>query len=124
MKKENRCTWVTEDPTYIAYHDHEWGRPVHDDQKLFEMLSLEGAQAGLSWLTILKRRENYRAAFDNFDPETVSKYKEEKIQALLQDEGIIRNKLKVRSVVTNAQVFLNVQQEYGSFDKYIWQFVD
>ncbi|HLR41362.1 MAG TPA: DNA-3-methyladenine glycosylase I [Virgibacillus sp.] len=118
----HRCAWVTDDPLYITYHDHEWGKPVHEDRKLFEMLSLEGAQAGLSWITILKRRENYRAAFDNFDPEIVSNYNEDKIQALLLDEGIIRNKLKVRSVVTNAQAFLKVQLEYGSFDQYIWQF--
>lgn len=120
---QSRCAWVIEDPIYIEYHDNEWGKPAHDDQKLFEVICLEGAQAGLSWLTILKRRENYRAAFDNFDSEIVCTYNEGKIQALLQDDGIIRNKLKVRSVITNAQAFLKVQQEFSSFDKYVWQFV-
>ncbi|GAB3046048.1 DNA-3-methyladenine glycosylase I [Virgibacillus ainsalahensis] len=119
-----RCEWVTEDPIYIKYHDHEWGRATHDDRMLFEMLSLEGAQAGLSWITILKRRENYREAFDYFDPVAVSAYGEQKIEELLQNEGIIRNKLKIRSVITNAQSFLKVQEEFGSFDRYIWQFVD
>lgn len=119
-----RCEWATSDQVYIEYHDHEWGRPTHDEQELFEMLSLEGAQAGLSWITILKRRENYRSAFDDFDPKQVSSYDEDKINELLQDEGIIRNKLKVRSVITNAQAFLNIQEEFGTFDSYIWQFVD
>ncbi|MFD1172287.1 DNA-3-methyladenine glycosylase I [Oceanobacillus picturae] len=118
-----RCGWVTEDPLYVAYHDEEWGVPVEDDRKLFEMLCLEGAQAGLSWITILRRRENYRKAFDNFQPEVVSKYDEKKIEQLLSDEGIIRNKLKVRSVITNAQAFLRVKEEFGSFQSYIWQFV-
>ncbi|WP_099156573.1 DNA-3-methyladenine glycosylase I [Virgibacillus ndiopensis] len=122
MKK--RCDWVTDDPLYVDYHDHEWGKPIHNDQQLFEMLCLEGAQAGLSWITILRRRENYRAAFDNFDPKIVSNYDEEKVKGLLQDEGIIRNKLKVRSVITNALAFLKVQHEFGTFDEYIWQFVD
>ncbi|UJL46897.1 DNA-3-methyladenine glycosylase I [Virgibacillus sp. NKC19-16] len=121
---KQRCAWVTADQVYIDYHDYEWGRPTHDDQKLFEMLSLEGAQAGLSWITILKRRGNYRKAFDGFDPKVVSEYGEDKIAELLQDEGIIRNKLKVRSVVTNAQAFLKVQEEFGSFEAYIWQFVE
>jgi len=119
-----RCTWVTDDPIYIAYHDEEWGRPVHDDRKLFEMLTLEGAQAGLSWITILKRRANYRNAFDGFAPELVSEYDELKIDHLMNNEGIIRNRRKIESVVTNAKAFLQVQQEYGSFDAYIWQFVD
>lgn len=122
MKK--RCEWATSDPIYIDYHDQEWGKPTHDDQELFELLCLEGAQAGLSWITILKRRENYRKAFDNFDPKVVQGYSEEKIQEILQDAGIIRNKLKVRSVVTNAKAFLQVQEEFGSFDAYIWDFVD
>ncbi|MFD2627297.1 DNA-3-methyladenine glycosylase I [Oceanobacillus kapialis] len=122
MEKE-RCAWVTDDPLYIAYHDEEWGVPVTDDRKLFEMLCLEGAQAGLSWITILKRRDNYRKAFDNFQPEIVSKYSEEKVEKLLANEGIIRNKLKVRSVITNAQAFLQVKEEFGSFQSYIWQFV-
>lgn len=122
--ESNRCAWVTSDPVYVEYHDHEWGVPTQDDRNLFEMLSLEGAQAGLSWITILKRRSNYREAFDRFDPEIVSKYGEDKINELLENEGIIRNKLKVRSVITNAQAFLQVQREFGSFAAYIWQFVN
>jgi DNA-3-methyladenine glycosylase I len=119
-----RCAWATKDPLYMDYHDEEWGTPVHDDGKLFEFLILEGAQAGLSWITILKKRENYRKAFDGFDPKKVANYKEKKIQSLLKDEGIIRNQLKIRSAVTNAQLFLNIQKEYGSFDRYIWSFVN
>ncbi|MEM6284243.1 MAG: DNA-3-methyladenine glycosylase I [Chloroflexota bacterium] len=120
-----RCAWVTEDPLYITYHDEEWGVPVRgDDVKLFEMLTLEGAQAGLSWITVLKRREGYRKAFDAFDPEKVAHYDDEKIAALLQNPGIIRNKLKVRGTVKNAQAFLRVQQEFGSFSDYVWSFVD
>lgn len=119
-----RCDWVGDDPLYIAYHDEEWGVPVHDDRKLFEMLILEGAQAGLSWSTILNKRDNYRAAFDNFDPRKVAAYGEEKITALLDNPGIVRNRLKVRSAVQNAQSFLRIQEEFGSFDAYIWQFVD
>ncbi|GAA0419945.1 MAG: DNA-3-methyladenine glycosylase I [Bacillota bacterium] len=118
-----RCEWVTDDDIYIHYHDNEWGKPVYDDKKLFEMLSLEGAQAGLSWITILKRRENYLAAFDEFDPVKVSAYNESKINDLIENEGIIRNKRKVNSVVTNAQAFLEVQKEFGSFSNYIWSFV-
>lgn len=121
--EKKRCAWVTDDPLYIKYHDEEWGRPVHDDCKLFEMLTLEGAQAGLSWITVLKRRENYRKAFDGFDPEIISQYDPRKIDKLLNNEGIIRNRRKIASVVTNAKAFLNVQKEYGSFDAYIWQFV-
>jgi DNA-3-methyladenine glycosylase I len=124
MSKPVRCEWVGEIPIFEDYHDKEWGRPVHDDRKLFEMLILEGAQAGLSWLTILKRRESYREAFDNFDPYKVATYNEEKIQELLANEGIIRNKLKVNAAVTNAQAFLKVVEEYGSFDKFIWDYVD
>ncbi|RYG74266.1 DNA-3-methyladenine glycosylase I [Lentibacillus lipolyticus] len=123
MDDRKRCDWVTDESIYIDYHDHEWGRPVHDDQKLFEMLSLEGAQAGLSWITILKRRENYREAFDYFDPEKVSTYDEQKVNQLLQNAGIIRNRRKIESVIKNAHAFLNIQEEFGSFDKYIWQFV-
>ncbi len=119
-----RCEWGNSDPIYIDYHDKEWGVPVHDDQKLFEFLILEGAQAGLSWLTILKRRSGYRKAFVNFEAEKVANFGEKKIQRLLQDKGIIRNKLKVRSAVTNAQAFLKIQEEFGSFDRYSWQFVD
>lgn len=119
-----RCDWVSDDPLYIEYHDHEWGVPVHDDRKLFEMLTLEGAQAGLSWITILKRRDGYRNAFDNFDPAVVAGYDAAKIGALLQNPGIIRNKLKVHSTVSNAQAFLEVQTAFGSFDRYVWAFVD
>ena len=119
-----RCEWCTVDPIYQAYHDDIWGEPVHDDRLLFEMLSLEGAQAGLSWITILKRQEAYKELFDNFQPEIVAQYDEVKIESLLQDKRIIRNKLKVHSVVSNAQAVLKVQEEFGSFDAYIWQFVN
>lgn len=118
-----RCEWVTTDQIYMDYHDLEWGRPTYDDRKLFEMLCLEGAQAGLSWITILKRRENYKQAFVQFNPEKVSQYNESNVQELLQDKGIIRNERKIRSVITNAQVFLAVRKEYGTFSAYIWQFV-
>lgn len=123
MTDQRRCSWVTDDPIYIEYHDEEWGIPSYDDQYLFEMISLEGAQAGLSWLTILKRRENYRLAFHYFDPNIVSQYREEQVQELLHNEGIIRNELKIRSVITNAEAFLQVQKEFGSFSSYIWGFV-
>ncbi len=119
-----RCGWCGTDPLYVKYHDEEWGIPVHDDTKHFEMIILDGAQAGLSWLTVLRKRENYRKAFDRFNPKKVAKYDEEKVEALLNNPGIIRNKLKVRSAVTNAQAFLKVKKEFGSFDKYIWQFVN
>ncbi|KGR77083.1 DNA-3-methyladenine glycosylase I [Ureibacillus sinduriensis] len=119
-----RCGWVTKEPLYIEYHDKEWGVPVYDDRKLFEMLCLEGAQAGLSWWTILQKRENYREAFDQFDAEKIVHYTEEKLQALKENPGIVRNKLKIQSVVTNAQIFLRIQKEYGSFSNYIWDFVD
>ena len=122
-KQLARCAWVSSDPLYIAYHDTEWGVPVFDDRKLFEFLVLEGAQAGLSWLTVLKKRENYRKAFDGFDPVKVAGFDEKKIQSLLNDPGIIRNKLKVRSAVTNAAAFLKVQEEFGSFAEYSWRFV-
>ncbi len=118
-----RCDWVSDDPLYIEYHDNEWGIPVHDDRKLFEMLILEGAQAGLSWITILKKREYYREAFDNFDYEKIARYDEENIEELLANEDIIRNKLKINAAISNAKAFIKVQQEFGSFDKYIWQFV-
>ena len=125
MDNKTRCGWAEgQFEQYITYHDEEWGVPVHDDRKHFEFLILEGAQAGLSWATILKRREGYRTAFADFDPEVVATYDESKIQKLLQFEGIIRNKLKVRGAVTNAQKFLEVQQEFGSFDSYIWSFVN
>lgn len=120
----NRCKWVTKEPLYIQYHDQEWGVPVYDDRKLFEMLCLEGAQAGLSWWTILQKRENYRRVFDQFDAEKIVNYSDEKLQSLKEDPGIVRNKLKIQSVVTNAKAFLKIQQEYGSFSAYIWSFVD
>jgi len=119
-----RCEWAGSDPLYIAYHDQEWGNPVHDDQNLFEFIILEGAQAGLSWITILRKRENYREAFDYFDPVKVAEYDQAKMDQLLKNPGIIRNKLKVRSAVTNAQAFLKVQQEFGNFDNYMWAFID
>ncbi len=118
-----RCTWPKNELA-IAYHDTEWGVPLHDDRRLFEFLILEGAQAGLSWDTILRKRENYRDAFEGFDVEKVSRYNDKKIDKLLQNEGIIRNRLKVASAVSNAKAFLKVQREFGSFDKYIWAFVD
>ncbi len=120
---QKRCAWPKSDLS-IAYHDLEWGVPLHDDRKLFEFLILEGAQAGLSWETILNKRENYRAAFDQFDPLKVASYGPEKIQALLLNPGIIRNRLKVGAAVQNAKAFLAVQKEFGSFDKYLWRFVD
>ncbi|MBU7047487.1 MAG: DNA-3-methyladenine glycosylase I [Theionarchaea archaeon] len=120
---KSRCAWVGEDPLMIEYHDTEWGTPVYDDNRLFEFLILEGAQAGLSWSTILKRRESYREAFDNFDPQKVAHYNEEKTDELLSNKGIIRNKMKVKAAIKNAQSFLVVQEEYGSFDTYIWQFM-
>lgn len=118
-----RCRWAGNDPLYLKYHDEEWGMPVHDDRKLFEMLILEGAQAGLSWITILRKRENYLKAFDNFDAKKVAKYDSKKVARLLQNEGIIRNRLKINAAIVNAKLFLEVQKEFGSFDKYIWQFV-
>ena len=119
-----RCGWVTEDPLYIKYHDKEWGVPVKKDQLLFEFLILEGAQAGLSWITVLKKRENYRALFDNFNPEKIARYSDAKIEKILLDPGIIRNRLKVKSAVINAKAYLAVQKEWGSFAKYIWHFVE
>ena len=118
-----RCEWAGTESLYIAYHDNEWGVPVHDDRELFEMLILEGAQAGLSWSTILKKRENYRQAFDNFKPEIVAGYGDAKLDALLNDPGIVRNRLKIKSAILNAQAFLKVQEEFGSFDSFIWGFV-
>ena len=124
MSKKIGCPWCGDTPIYVDYHDNEWGRPVHNDNKLFEMLILEGAQAGLSWLTVLKKRENYRAAFDGFDPAKVALYSDNKIQELLSNEGIIRNRLKINAAVANAKVFLDIQKRYGSFDKFIWNYVD
>lgn len=121
MKK--RCQWAKEEPN-ITYHDNEWGKPQHDDQKLFEFLILEGAQAGLSWTTILKRREGYKKAFSNFDALLVSKYSKKQVNKLLADESIIRNKLKINSAINNAKQFLKIQKEFGSFDSYLWAFVD
>ncbi|MGA9363089.1 MAG: DNA-3-methyladenine glycosylase I [Bacteroidota bacterium] len=121
--EKTRCPWPTSDPLYIDYHDKEWGLPVHDDRKLFEMLVLDGAQAGLSWITILRKRENYRKAFDHFDPQKVARYGKRDIRRLLKDEGIVRNRMKIESAIKNAKAFLEVQREFGRFDAYIWQFV-
>lgn len=123
-KKIVRCQWAGTDPVYVKYHDKEWGVPVFSDRKLFEFLVLEGAQAGLSWLTILKRRAGYKKAFSNFDPETVARYNRHKIESLLKDPSIIRNRLKVESAVNNAKRFIKVQEEFGSFSEYQWQFVE
>ena len=119
-----RCEWCGDDPLYVRYHDREWGVPVRSDRKLFEFLILEGAQAGLSWLTVLKKRPAYRKAFDNFDFNKVAQYKESKIKSLLNDAGIIRNRLKIRSTVQNARAFIDVRKEFGTFSRYIWAFVD
>lgn len=124
MKKLNRCGWCEGDDLYEAYHDNEWGVPVYDDDTIFEFLILETFQAGLSWITVLRKRENFREAFDNFDYKKIANYSEEKIQELLQNPGIIRNKLKIRATVTNAKAFMEVQKEFSSFSKYIWDFVD
>ena len=119
-----RCSWCGTDELYIKYHDEEWGVPVHDDRKHFEFLVLESAQSGLSWITILRKRENYRLAYDNFEPEKVAKYDEEKINALLSNPGIIRNRMKIEASTNNAKKFLEIQKEFGSFDRYIWNFVN
>jgi DNA-3-methyladenine glycosylase I len=121
MKK--RCPWAGHDPLYVKYHDEEWGLPVHDDRRLFEFLILEGAQAGLSWITILRKRDNYRGAFDGFDPVRVAAYGPAKIESLLADAGLVRNRAKIQAAVVNAQCFLAVQKEFGSFDRYVWSFV-
>lgn len=121
---QTRCFWVGDDPLYIEYHDKEWGVPVYDDERLFEFLTLETFQAGLSWITILRKRENFRKAFDNFDYRKIAEYPESKVESLLQDAGIIRNKLKIRATITNAQAFMKVQEAFGSFSKYIWGFTD
>jgi DNA-3-methyladenine glycosylase I len=120
----NRCAWVGSDPLSLSYHDEEWGVPVHDDRLLFEFLILEGAQAGLSWITILRKRTAYRAAFAGFDPETVARFDGAKVAELLANPGIVRNRLKVESAISNARAFLTIQEEYGSFDAYMWRFVD
>ena len=119
-----RCVWVGSDPTYVEYHDSEWGVPLHDDRKLFEFLVLEAAQAGLSWITILRKRENYRAAFAAFDPEAVARFNRRSVARLLSDAGIVRNRQKVEAAIANARAFLAVQEEFGSFDRYVWRFVD
>lgn len=119
----DRCEWAERGELERRYHDHEWGRPVHDDRSLFEFILLEGAQAGLSWSTVLKKRVAYRKAFDNFDARKISGYSEKDVSRLLSDPGIIRNRLKIRAAITNASAFLRVQEEFGSFDRYIWQFV-
>jgi len=124
MNEKNRCFWANTSPEYFEYHDNEWGRPVHDDIKLFEMLTLEGMQAGLSWLTILRKRDAFREAFDGFDPEKVALYDEAKIEELMSNKNIIRNRLKIVSTVNNAKLFLEIQKKYGSFDKMIWSYVD
>lgn len=123
MKQKIRCGWVSDDALYQKYHDTEWGVPLHNDQKLFEAILLDGFQAGLSWFTILKKRENFRKAFSNFNARSIARYDEKKIETLMQDTGIIRNQLKIRATITNAKEFLRVQKEFGSFDKYVWQFV-
>jgi DNA-3-methyladenine glycosylase I len=123
-KEETRCPWAGSDPLYHRYHDREWGVPVHDDRKLFEFIVLEGAQAGLSWITILRKRAAYRAAFHGFDYNRVAGYGAKDIRRLLADSGIVRNKLKIRSAVQNAKAFLRVRAEFGTFDRYIWDFVD
>ena len=122
LSLKKRCEWAGSDPLYVAYHDNEWGTPVYDDRKLFEFLILESAQAGLSWITILKKRHNYATAFDQFDPEKIAGYSDSKIQALLKNTGIIRNKKKIQAAVKNAAAFLHVQEEWGSFNRYIWRF--
>ena len=119
----SRCKWVTDDLMYIKYHDEEWGVPEHDDRKLFELLTLEGAQAGLSWFTILKKRENYRIAFEHFEIEKVANYDKIKVDELMQNQGIVRNRLKIQSTISNANAIIKIQKEFGSFDTYIWSFV-
>ncbi|MFK7921413.1 MAG: DNA-3-methyladenine glycosylase I [Bacteroidia bacterium] len=124
MEELTRCSWCLSDPIYIKYHDEEWGVPVRDDQKLFEMINLEGAQAGLSWITILKKREGYREVFANFEPEVLINYSDDQLEALRQDTRIVRNRLKINSVRSNARVYLEIQASMGSFSDYLWQFTD
>jgi len=122
-KNESRCGWCGDDPLYVRYHDEDWGVPVHDDRELLEKLILDGAQAGLSWITILRKRDNYREAFDGFDPEKIARYDERKIEELMNNAGIVRNRLKISAAITNAKAFLELQKELGSFDQYLWKFV-
>lgn len=124
MKKNNRCPWPANDPLMIKYHDEEWGKPLHDDRKLFEFLILESFQAGLSWRTVLHKRENFRKAFARFDAKKVSKFDKKKFNSLMKDAGIIRNRLKIEAAINNAKCFLAIQKEFGSFDKYVWAFVN
>jgi DNA-3-methyladenine glycosylase I len=124
MESKIRCEWCEKDDLYRNYHDNEWGKPVYDDETIFEFLILETFQAGLSWYTVLAKRENFRKAFDNFDWNKIANYTEEKMEQLTEDAGIIRNKLKIKATVTNAQAFIKIQEEFGSFSKYIWEFVD
>lgn len=124
MEKKNRCPWADDSAIYMAYHDEEWGRPERDERKLFEMLILEGAQAGLSWITVLKKRDSYRAAFDNFDPEKIARYDEAKVEELMANPGIIRNRLKIQATITNAQAFLKFTREHGSFSAMLWRYVN
>lgn len=123
-KIKKRCAWCSDDPIYMAYHDNEWGRPVHDDRHLFEMLILEGAQAGLAWITVLRKRDNYREAFDYFDATKIAKYDSKRIAKLMNNEGIIRNRLKIEAAIKNAVVFMKIQQEFGSFSQYLWAYVN
>lgn len=124
IQTKTRCSWVTADDIYLNYHDNEWGQPIRDDQQLFEFLTLEGAQAGLNWLTVLKKRAHYRLAFDQFDVQKIAAYDQNKIDSLMNDSGIIRNRLKILSTITNANAFLKVQAQHGSFSEFIWQFVE
>ncbi len=124
MDERVRCPWAYEHPEYLPYHDQEWGRPVHEDRLLFEFLTLSCTQAGLNWITMLRKRENYRKAFDDFEPESIALYGDAKVDALLQNEGIIRNRQKIRAVINNAKAFLQIREEFGSFDAYLWRFVN
>ena len=124
MEQIRRCEWAGPDPIYIDYHDNEWGKPLHDDNKLFEMLILEGMQAGLAWITVLKKRENFRTAFDGFDPHKVALYDDAKVEELLANKGIIRHRGKINAAIGNAKAFLEIQKEYGSFDRFLWAYVN
>ncbi len=121
--QRERCAWCGDDPLYVAYHDEEWGVPLHDDRRLFELLILEGAQAGLAWITILRKREGYRRAFDGFDPQVVARYEDARLDELMGDPGIVRNRLKIKAARTNARAFLDLQEEHGSFDRFLWSYV-